>query len=350
MAERRIAILGAGAIGGYLGARLAAAHPEWPVTLIGRPPVVEAVRRDGLVIRGEGHEPDRTVTLEAASSVAGLLPFDLTLLTVRTFAVPSALPNLEALIGPNGVAAAFQNGVGTEEDLAAALGRERLLAGSLTVSCGMETPGVITRYSRAGGIALAAMDGTAVRSWIVNAFDATGLPTVEISDYRSLRWSKLLLNMLGAATTAILDMDVAAVMADPRLFRIEQLAFREAGRVMDALGIATVDLPGYQVRAARRFMRTARPLAQRLVGARVAKARSGRSPGARSDMRRGRSELDTFNGAIAAAGRQAGVPTPVNAALAGLAAALTADEDRRAGYRGRPDALLAYLYERGIML
>jgi ketopantoate reductase len=67
-------------------------------------------------------------------------------------------------------------------------------------------------------------------------------------------------------------------------------------------------------------------------------------------MRRGRSELDTFNGAIAAAGKKAGVATPVNAALAGLAAALAADEGKRDVYRSNPLALLAYLYDRGIML
>jgi 2-dehydropantoate 2-reductase len=350
VAEDRIAVLGAGAIGGYLGARLAAANPGRPVTLIARPAVVAAIRRNGLIIRGEGHEPDLTVAVDAVSSVQGLTPFDLVLLTVRTFSVQDALPDLQTLMGDTGLAIAFQNGVGSEEGLAAALGRRRLLAGSLTVSCGMDAPGVVTRYSRAGGVALATMDGAPVPDRVVTPFAATGLPTVAVPDYRALRWSKLLLNMLGAATTAILDMDVAAVMANRQLFRAEQLAFREAGRVMDALGIQTVDLPGYRVNSARRFMRTPGPLAQRLVGTRVAKARSGRSPGARSDMRRGRSELDTFNGAIAAAGTRAGVPTPVNAGLAELAAALAADEEKRAQYRGRPDALQAYLHDRGIML
>jgi 2-dehydropantoate 2-reductase len=349
VADRRIAVLGAGAIGGYLGARLAAANPSWQVTLIGRPAVAAAVREHGLIVRGEGHEPDLTVPVEAVDSVDGLQPFDLTLLTVRTFAVPAALPDLQALMEGSGYAVAFQNGVGTEDELAAEVGRERLLAGSLTVSCGTDEPGVVTRYSRAGGVALAPIDG-AVPSWIVDGFAATGLATIAVPDYRSLRWSKLLLNMLGAATTAILDIDVAGVMAEPKLFRAEQLAFRESGRVMDALGIRSVDLPGYRVKAARLFMRTPRPLAQRLVGARVARARSGRSPGARSDMRRGRSELDTFNGAIVSAGEKAGVATPVNAALASLAVALAADEEKRDRYRGKPDALLAYLYDRGIML
>jgi len=97
-------------------------------------------------------------------------------------------------------------------------------------------------------------------------------------------------------------------------------------------------------------MRTPQSVAQRLVGARVARARSGRSPGARSDLRRGRSELDRFNGAVATAGARAGVPTPVNAALADLASVLVADEDKRDRYRGKPDALVAHLHDRGIML
>lgn len=343
---RSAVVLGAGAVGGYLGARLSRADSCVSVTLIGRPHVVEAIRARGLLVR---EMTDTVITHPiAVSSLEAVATADMVLLTVRTYDVVPAISQIEQLIGDRGVALAFQNGVGTEEVLARELGRERVLAATLTVSEGMENPGEITRYSRGGGVALASMDGEEVPGWIVDAFAATGLTTIVVQDYRSLRWSKLLLNMLGAATTAILDSDVGVVMADPELFRLEQKAFREAGRVMDALRIRTVKLPGYPVPLARSVMRLPRPLAQRLLGRKIASARSGRSPGMRADLKRGKTEAREFNGGIAAAGAEAGIATPVNAALADLTVRLAEHPEERKRFSGNPAALLGYMRIRGI--
>ena len=345
-AERSIVVYGAGAVGGYVGGRLAAAGA--PVTLVGRAPLVDAAAHRGLVLRERDGE---LVTHPAAvTSSRDLPPSDLVILAVRAFDAAASIPDLRPLLGETGVLVAMQNGVGTEERLAAALGPERVLAGALTVSVEMPRPGIITRTSRSGGIALATMSGQAVPAWIVQLFQSTGLPTLVLDDYRSLRWSKLALNLLTAAASAILDMDVAALMAHPQLFRMEQLAVRETGRAMDAQGIATTALPGYPVPLLRLAMRWPRPLAQRVIAPRVVGARSGHSPGARGDMQRGRSEIPWLNGAVAEAAQRLGQRAPVNTALAELAAELTAHPERRAEYRGRPDRLLAYLREHGVRL
>jgi 2-dehydropantoate 2-reductase len=244
----------------------------------------------------------------------------------------------------------MQNGIGTEEDLADSIGRDRLLAGTLTIRPGMGEPGVVTRYSRSGGVALAGMSSSPVPSWIVEAFRATGLPTVLIDDYRSLRWSKLLLNMLGAATSAILDIDVQELVANAQLFRLEQLAFREAGCVMDAQGIKTVALPGYPVPLGRVVMRLPRPLAQRLIGPRMSRARGGHSPGMRGDLKRGKTEIDSYNGAIARAAHALGLPAPVNAALTSLTHELAQHEDRRPVFRGNISEFLAYMRSHGVRI
>lgn len=344
--SRSILVYGAGAVGGFLGGRLAAAGTSAGVTLLARPAVAKAVENRGLILR----EPEREdVTRPAVvTSAEGIGPFDLVLLTVRTYDVPAAIPDLQRLIGWHGRVAAFQNGVGTEEELAAALGPDHVLAATLTVSVGMEEPGVVTRYSRSGGVALATMDGGEVPGRLVDLFRRAGLDTVTISDYRALRWSKLLLNLLGSGSTAILDSDMRDVAADPTLFRVEQLAFREAARVMAALGIGTAGLPGYPVPMAQRVMRLPRPIAQRIVGPRMAGARSGRAPGMRDGVARGRTEVDAYHGAIARAGEEAGVPAPVNAALAALIRELTRQPGRRAEFQRRPEALIAYLRQRAI--
>lgn len=336
-AEKRLAVYGTGAVGGYLGGKLMATGLA-EVTLIGRPQVVTAVREHGLIIREQAGEVISRP--RAVESVEGLEPLDAVLLTVRAYDVAASIPDLRALLGQAGIVLASQNGVGTEETLAEALGSERVFPCTFTVSVGMEEPGIVTRYSRSGGIALSSMSGRAVPDWIVQMFTATGLPTAVIPDYRSLRWSKLLLNMLAAPTSAILDMDITQLLSDPRIFRLERAAFLEAAAVMDAAGIRAVSLPGYPVPLARLAMRLPAPLAQRTLGRRIASSRGGRSPGMRADLKRGKSEIADFNGAIAREGDRLGIPTPVNHALTDLLEELLAHPERREEFRSQPEALL----------
>jgi 2-dehydropantoate 2-reductase len=345
--ERSVLIFGAGSVGGYLGGKLAAVT-SWHVTLLGRHALVDAVTARGLVVREHGAElishPEAKANLDAGAR------YDLVMLTVRTYDVAGVMPELEAAMGPSGLLLAMQNGVGSEETAAERLGRDRVIAGTLTVRPGMDQPGVITRYSQSGGVALATMTGTSPPTWIVDAFRATGLPTVVVDDYRSLRWSKLLLNMLGAATTAILDIDVRELVSDPQLFRLEQLAFREAGRVMDAQGIKTVALPGYPVPLGRAVMRLPRSLAQRLIGPRMARARGGHSPGMRADLKRGKTEIDSYNGEIARVAQALGVPAPVNTVLNSLTHELVEHPDRRDAFRGNKQQFMAHLSAHGIQV
>jgi 2-dehydropantoate 2-reductase len=340
-------IYGAGAVGGFLGARLASISEHPPsVTLVARPRVVQAVDARGLVVREFGKES--TSHPRIAESSSSLPPQDLVLLTIRTYDVAESIEDVLALLGERGVLIAFQNGVGTEEDLAEALGRDRVIAGTLTVSAGMEQPGVVTRYSKGGGVALAPMNGRSVPPWIKDLFESTGLPVMTVDDYRSLRWSKLLLNMLTGAISAILDIDIDTLVSNPRLFRLEQLAFREALAVTDQAGIRVIKLPGYPVPLARLTMRLPRALAQRMLGRRIAAARGGRSSAMRAEMARNRSEVEAYNGAIARAGARTGVATPVNQALTDLTMALVANPSERETYRGKPEKLLTYLRERGV--
>jgi 2-dehydropantoate 2-reductase len=338
---RSIVIFGAGAVGGYLGAKLMQGGTAGAVTLVGRQAMVEAVRSQGLMLREAGESG--VARPAATSSIADLPACDLVILTVRAYDVERSLPEVQALLGNGGLLLAMQNGVGSEELLAGALGRDCVLAGALTVSAGMEQPGIVTRYSRQGGVALSTMSGAPVPPWITAAFQDSGLPTMVLSDYRSLRWSKLLLNMIGAATTAVLDIDMTALVNNAALFRVEQLALREAVRVMDAQHIQIVRLPGYPVPRLRLVMQLPRRLAQRLLGPRIGAARGGRAPSMRADMARGQTEVTFLNGAVAEAADRLGIRAPVNAALSTLTLQLVRNPKRRAEFSGRPDALLDYL-------
>jgi 2-dehydropantoate 2-reductase len=346
--DRSIAVYGAGAVGGYLGGVLRLANPDLTVTLIGRQGLVDAVRAHSLRLRGAGME--RTVDLDAVTSAPTGETCDLVILAVRTDDVDRSIEDVRRLMGSGGQVLAVQNGVGTEEILARELGQERVIVGTFTVSVGMEAPGIVMRYSQGGGLALSTMTGDPPPVWLVQAFERTGMPTICIEDYRALRWSKLLLNMLGAPVTAILDINLADLVASTDLFQVEQMAFREAGRVMDAQGIETVSLPGYPVPLARLAMRLPASIARRVIGTRMAKVRAGRAPTMRVDMARGRSEVDTLNGAVVRGGAVAGRATPVNEALTRLTLDLVAHPERRDEFRRNPDRLLVYLRDRGISL
>jgi 2-dehydropantoate 2-reductase len=257
---------------------------------------------------------------------------------------------MSALLGESGLVLAMQNGVGSEEMLGRAFGRERVLVGTTTVSVGMDEPGVVTRNSRSGGVGLATMSGNPVPAWIPQLFRTAELPTVLVEDYRSLRWSKLLLNMLGAVACAVLDVDMPQVVSHASLFRIEQLAFREAGRVMDARRISSVSLPGYPVPVVRLIMRLPRSLAQYILAPRLKGARGGRPPTMRADLARGRTEVAYLNGAVTREASELGLPAPVNGALTWLAEELTRYPERRATFHGHPERLIAYMRECGIRL
>lgn len=345
-ASHSVLVYGAGAVGGYLGGLLGAAPVDLDVALLGRPAVVEGVRRHGLVLKEAWKE---TVTHpQVLTDVREADPAELAILCVRAFDVAQSLDDLHTLIGDRGMVLAMQNGVGTEETLARALGRQRVLVGTLTVAVSMEEPGIIRPTGPRGGVALATMDGGPVPPWIADAMTATGLPLKLLPEYRTLRWSKLLLNMLGAPSGAILDVGMDRIAADPHLFRIEQLAFREATRVIDHQHIRTTGLPGYPVSLIRKVMRLPGPAAQRLIGPRMVGARGQRSPAIRADIKRGKTEVRWLNGAVVEAGVQFGVPTPVNSALTALTQELTVNVEARREYAERPDRLVAYVHAHGI--
>lgn len=342
-----IVIYGAGAVGGYLGGMLALGNPSANLTLVGRQPTVDGVSKRGLRIREDGAE--RIARVQAVSSPEELPPADLVVVTVRTYDVAGAIPDLQRLLKGESYVLSMQNGVGAEELLGTAFGRNRVGVGTITAALRTEEPGMVYRTSSAGGLALAPMNGP-LPSWVRELFLATGLSVTGIPDYRSLRWSKLLLNMLGAATSAVLDTDLKTVVADRRLFRIEQRAFDEAVRAMDAQHIATISLPGYPVTLARAVMRFPLWVSRNVIGRRLARSRGGASPMMRADLQRGKTEIDALNGAVVRAGEAAQIDVSVNRALTDLIHDLSSHPERRQDFRGRPDALLAYLHEQGVRL
>lgn len=335
----RVAVVGPGAVGSFVAATLARAGAE--VSLLGRrapvgPDTVRLVEANGEatvpVHRGAVGDP-----------VSGPTP-DLVVLAVKLFDLEEALASVGRW--PDAPVLTIQNGVGAE-----ARAREArpgpVIAGSLTTSVELVDGGV--RRLRTGGIGLAAVRdvGPARLAAIAATLAEGGLPTRVFEDPVAMKWSKLVANLVGNASSAILDLDPGAIYADARSFDVERRQLLEARAVMGALGASPVDLPGAPVRplllGAQLPAWLGRPVLARAIGG----ARGGKSPSLRLHVRGdgtarprpGPTEAAWLNGAVAREGARLGVPTPVNGRLSALVETVAADPERAAFFSGRPERL-----------
>lgn len=305
-------VVGAGAVGTYLG---------------------EALRATGATVT---YAPRKLEDVKA-------VPVDIAIVAVKSYDTEGAGQTLQRALGTDSDAAILtpQNGVGTEERLAAVFGADRIVACALTVPVARTSSGAVATSKR-GGMALAPM-GALAHNWLVAAFDATVIPVRVSNDYRSLKWSKLALNVIANASCAILNVMPQRLVRMEHAFALEIRAIRETRAVMAALGVSTVDLPRYPVRALQGIVKLPMPVAKVLLAARVAGARGHKPPSLLLDLQagKGRTECDVLSGAVAAAGRSLGVPTPVNSAYTRVLSDIANMPQLWAKYRERPAALLA---------
>jgi 2-dehydropantoate 2-reductase len=157
-----------------------------------------------------------------------------------------------------------------------------------------------------------------------------------------MKWSKLVANLVGNATSAIVDRSPAELYADPGVFAIERRQLVEALAVMRRRDLAPVALPGADIRLLAAAVRLppvlARPVLRRVVGS----ARGGKDPSLRLSARSGvaRSEVDWLNGAVATEAERLGGTAPVNRRLTALVHEVLADPARRDWFSGRLDRLV----------
>ena len=335
----RIAIVGAGAVGSFLGATLALAGQE--VDLVARTPDTPSGTDELVVHEPDGSRRTATVTRAGALAAAAAPPPDVVIVAVKQPSLDGALDVAGAW--PDAALVTVQNGIGAEEVALARRPGAPLLAASLTAAVEPVEDGV--RRRRRGGLALATVAGPDrdLERDLGAAFRAGGLHVRHAPEWRSMKWSKLLANLVANAVPALIDEDPAAVYADPRLFDLERRQLLEGLAVMGALGLRPVALPGADTRLLAFAVRLPPAIGRVALGRVVAGARGGKGPSLRLHLGRpdaGPSEVAWLNGAVAAAGQRLGVPTPVNGALSRLVDEATADADRRAALVGRPDRLL----------
>jgi len=308
----KVYVVGAGAVGTYLGDALRATSAE----------VAYAPRR-----------------LEDVVPVHA----ELAIVAVKAYDTGAAIEALRRALGASPATTILtpQNGVGNEELLAEAFGRDAVVAGALTTGVERRADGRSAPSNR-GGITLAPV-GANAHNWLIATFEQTPIVVRVTSDYRALKWSKLALNAIANASCAILNVLPDRLVRFEHVFSLEVRAMRETRAVMAALGLKTVDLPRYPVRALHGVVKLPTPVAKLVLSSRIAGARGRKPPSLLLDLRagKGRTEVDVLNGAVAAAGRTLGVPTPVNAAFARVLSDIAHMPQLWAKYRERPAALFA---------
>jgi 2-dehydropantoate 2-reductase len=337
-------VFGAGAIGTYIGGSLAQAGNR--VMFVEQPKAVTELRRRGLHLDltiGRNSVFDiHDLSVSFAPSLEEALKsdsFDFAIFALKSFDTTAALDGMKPLAGQLPPILCLSNGVDNEPAIAALLGPDKVIAGTVTSSVGRRAVGDIV-LERLRGVGVAA--GHPLSLFLVEALNAAGLNARIIPCAADMKWSKMLTNLPANATAAILDMTATDVFAHPGLFRLEMRMLREALAVMRALSVRLVDLPGVPVRALALGTKlpgfVARPLLQKAIGG----GRGGKMPSFHIDLYsgRGRTEVEWLNGAVVRYGQKAGVKTPVNKVLTDTLLSLTRGEISLETYAGKPEELL----------
>lgn len=335
----RVLVYGAGAVGSLVGAALARGGAQ--VVLLGRAAHVTAAARQGLRLDGPKGRALRIPVCAATRAEDLDGPFPVVLVTVKGYDTARAAPEIASLLDPHGRAVCVQNGVGQEEALAEVVGEYRVVAAALTASVSLAAPGCVVQHTR-GGVALAPWEGAPVKD-LAWALRKGGMGAACNTDARSLKWSKLLLNLVANATSAVLDLPPKAVYEHRGLFALERQMLLEALAVGEALGVRWVNLPGFPVRALVAALRLPESLGRVVLLRAVSRGRGTKMPSLWYDLPRGRTEVGFLNGAVARYGTAVGVPTPVNQALTRLVQDLAAGRRDAQMFRGQPATLIREL-------
>ena len=339
---------GAGAIGTYIGGSLALAGHQ--VVFVEHPAVVEELRDRGL--RLDLTLDDRRKTNEAfrvtppsfliVSSLDDALrygPFDVALFALKSFDTRAALEGMKPYAEKMPPILCLSNGVSNEPAIAEALGSNRVIYGTVTSAVGRRGAGdIILEKLRGVGVA----KGHPLSQNLNNAFDKAYLKSELFDQAASMKWSKMLTNLLANPTSAILDMTAGEVFSNKDLYKLEIEMLRECLAVMEAQDIKVVDLPGTPVRALAYATRLpfwlSKPFLARAAGA----GRGAKMPSFHIDLHagRGRSEVEYLHGEVVRAGIKCNVPTPVNKVLTETLMALTNKEIPLDAYAHNPEKLL----------
>ena len=290
----KIAVIGAGGVGGPFGSALARGGHD--VTFVARGAHLEAMRRDGLRIegvRGSFH----LKPAKATDDPAEIGPVDYVFFAPKLWDVEATGEAIRPLIGPQTAVIPIQNGIDAPDRLVPILGAEHVMGGVALIGGAIEKPGLVRQVGMHQKVIFGELDGS--RSERGERFraacEAAGVEAEFTTDIRRALWEKMVFLVALSDVTAITRQPLGVCRADPDLRALLLDAARETAAVARASGVA---IPEDYPEKRLAFMDTQPPETMASMA---------------TDLIRGnRLELPWLAGKVVALGKELGVPTPVN--------------------------------------
>jgi 2-dehydropantoate 2-reductase len=309
----KIAVFGAGSVGSFYGGLLARAGQD--VHLVTRGEQLDALRTRGMHISSLLLGEIDVAPLHAVSRASGIGVADLVLVCVKAHQTRIVVDEIAPLVGKDTVLMAFQNGVESDEVLAARFGAPKVMSAVVYVGCTLERPGFV-RHVAAGTLVIGERDGSTTGrvERVRDVLASTGLPVRISPDIERQRWHKLTWNASFNAISALTLRSSQELLAMPHARDLLRDVMREVVAVANASGVALGETDIEQLILATEKAASIRT--SMLV-----------------DRERGRPlETDALVGVVVRKGVAFGVPTPRASVLYALLTAV--------GAPGRPDVQL----------
>jgi 2-dehydropantoate 2-reductase len=288
----RIAVIGAGGVGGAFGAALAKGGSD--VTFLARGAHLKAMREQGLKVlgpRGDIH----VVPTKAADDPAAIGPVDVVLFCVKLWDVESAGAAIRPIVGPNTAVIPLQNGIDASERLIPILGKEPVMGGVAQISATIAEPGVIRQTGTFMRLVFGELDGrpSARGAAFHAACQAAGFDSTNTDEIVVALWEKFVLLATNSSVVSLTRLPFGKLRDDPEVFALFEKAIPEVAAVGRARGVKLApDLEDRLLKATRNFP-------------------PEMMPSMAVDLLRGnRLELPWLGGKVVALGRELGVPTP----------------------------------------
>src|SRR6266498_4655971 len=213
----KMLVFGAGAIGTYFGGSLALAGHQ--VIFVEKPAVMEELHERGLRLdltldkRRQTKDafrvdPASFVVVSTLEDALRYGPFDVALFALKSFDTQAALEGMKPFADKMPPILCLSNGVSNEPAIAEVLGKEKVIYGTVTSAIGRRGAGDIV-LERLRGVGIA--KGHALSEKLNNALHSAYLNSQLFEDANSMKWSKMLTNLMANPTTAILDMTASEV-------------------------------------------------------------------------------------------------------------------------------------------
>lgn len=290
-------MIGAGGVGGYFGARLAAST-DTDTTFIARGAHLAALREVGLKLKSTFGDLDQPV--KASDSPEDVGPCDYVLFCVKSFDTEQAAQTARPLLQQDTAIVSFQNGVDNEERIAAILGREHVMGGVAFIFSSITEPGVITHTGGPSRIVFGELDGRKsdrAERLLMLAKDA-GIDAKSSDNIQALLWDKFTFICAQAGLTAATRLPIGEVRSVPESWNAFHRILEEVVAVAQAEGVAlTGDVVDRHVSFAQ-------------------KLEPGSYSSLYNDMISGhRMELDALHGALVKRAAGHGIPVPISEAI-----------------------------------